>query len=466
MIAIRKKIARVHEKIRQKEIEFVKEAQIIGTTLAKAASDPTIYEKDYDIVIVDEASMAYVPQAGFAASLGKHVIISGDFKQLPPIASARHPLVNHWLKEDIFHRANVVDSLQVGKLHPQLFLLKEQRRMHPDISAFTNRVIYKSLVGDHKSVITNRNDIVAKAPFPNRASIMIDTSFTGQHAINERTSNSRLNLFNLMLSFQLLHESYLAGARSIGYVSPYRAQANLMETLLNDLYKQEHSTADIISATVHRFQGSERDVMIFDTVDSYPQERAGMLLTGKESERLINVAITRTKGKFIQVSDTSFIGRHVYPSKTLRQLVEHQKRSNQNVQMKEVGSWIKNQHSKVQWMHARKLERVFNDIQASKRSIIISLPEQTTLSENWSDQLTKRNKKVKLTMISSEKIEGVDSQEWLYSSIPFPFVIIDKRYLWLGLPIEGAKCVQPPYLAIRLDSVAFTEQFLSQLPIK
>ena len=43
--------------------------------------------------------------------------------------------------------------------------------------------------------------------------------------------------------------------------------------------------------------------MIFDTVDSYPQKRAGMLLTGHESERLLNVAITRTKGKLIHVSD-------------------------------------------------------------------------------------------------------------------------------------------------------------------
>ncbi|PAF11649.1 hypothetical protein CHH61_26180, partial [Shouchella clausii] len=69
-----------------------------------------------------------------------------------------------------------------------------------------------------------------------------------------------------------MHESYLAGSRSIGYVTPYRAQAILMETLLSDLYLTELQDADIISATVHRFQGSERDVMLFDTVDSYPKD--------------------------------------------------------------------------------------------------------------------------------------------------------------------------------------------------
>ncbi len=46
--------------------------------------------------------MAYVPQAVFAAALGKRVIICGDFKQLPPIASSRDLAVAKWLKEDVF----------------------------------------------------------------------------------------------------------------------------------------------------------------------------------------------------------------------------------------------------------------------------------------------------------------------------------------------------------------------------
>ena len=92
--------------------------------------------------------------------------------------------------------------------------------------------------------------------------------------------------------FQLIHEAFLDGNRSIGYITPYRAQALLMEKLLADLYNTQLQEADIVAATIHRFQGSERDVMVFDTVDSFPQERAGMLLIGKESERLINVAIT------------------------------------------------------------------------------------------------------------------------------------------------------------------------------
>ena len=150
LLEIEEKLARVLERIRRKEIEFVKEAKIIGTTLAKAAGDAAIFEQEFDIVIIDEASMAYVPQIAFASSLAKRVIVCGDFKQLPPIASARDSKVNEWLKEDIFHKANVVKGIDTAEFHPHLFLLKKQRRMHPEISGFTNQHIYQSLVGDHE----------------------------------------------------------------------------------------------------------------------------------------------------------------------------------------------------------------------------------------------------------------------------------------------------------------------------
>jgi hypothetical protein len=466
LLELETKIARVLEKIRQKELEFIKDAFIVGTTLAKAAGDSAIYEKEFDIVILDEASMAYVPQAAFAATLGKRVIICGDFKQLPPIASSRDSLVTMWLKEDIFHRAGVVDWVKDGMLHPHLFLLKEQRRMHPDISAFTNQYIYHSLVGDHESVLKSRNKIVETAPFPGMAAVLLDTSYLGAHCMTEKTSNSRLNIWQMLLSFQLIHEAYLAGARSIGYVTPYRAQANLMEIILEDLYANELLTADIIAATVHRFQGSERDVMVFDTVDSEPQTRAGMLLTGKDSERLINVAITRTKGKFIHVSNQSFIRKYVYNRKTLRHLVDHQQRNQQTVGTKDIGKWIKDQHPRLQWIHALKLETVFRDIESARSSIIISLPESTMLSAEWKGRLKNRSKSVLLTIFAGQPWAEIQPAQLLNESLSFPFIIIDEQLLWLGLPVEAAKGVQPPYIAARLESAKVCEYFLGQFQIR
>lgn len=462
LVELEKKIARVLEKIRQKEIEFVKDAIVVGSTLAKAASDPAIYGKEFDVVILDEASMAYVPQAAFAASLGKRTIICGDFKQLPPIASSRDTLVTKWLKEDVFHRAGVVDSVEAGRLHPHLFLLKKQRRMHPEISAFTNQYIYHSLVGDHDSVITSRNQIVDQTPFPGRAAILLDTSYMGAFCLNEKSSNSRSNFWHALISFQLIHEAYIGGARSIGFVTPYRAQANLMELLLQELYEKERQTADIVSATVHRFQGSERDVMVFDSVDSDPQERVGMLLTGKESERLINVAITRTKGKFIHVCNHSFIRKHVYKRKTIRQLVEHQEKHQQSVRTKDIGTWIKHQLPRLRWIHALKLEQVFKDIEKTRSTIVISLPVKIILSEQWENVLMNRHSSVALTLISEKSWPELHANDWQEEALNFPFVMIDQKILWLGLPLEKGIGIQPPYIAARLVSEKVCETLVTQ----
>ncbi|MFY0758441.1 AAA domain-containing protein [Metabacillus dongyingensis] len=459
LLDLETRISRVLEKIRKQESEFVKEAFIVGTTLAKAASDSNIYEDEFDVVIVDETSMAYVPQAAFAASLGRRVILCGDFKQLPPIASSRHELVEKWLKEDIFIRSGVSDIKQ--DLHPQMLLLKEQRRMHPEISAFTNQYVYQNQVGDHESVKKSRNQLVIRAPFPNRASILLDSSYTGEHCIKERTSHSKLNLWHLLLSFQSIHESYLSGVRSIGYVTPYRAQASLMQQLLGDLYEEELMDADILAATVHKFQGSERDVMIFDSVDSFPENRAGMLTAGNDSARLINVAITRTKGKFIHVSNTDFIRKNVYRSKALRQLVDHQEKNHQSVTHQHIGKWIQHHHPKLKWMHALKQEPLFEDIRSAKRQIILSLPKSMSLEKDLTNVLKNAGHGITLSVISDSK--PVFKCTWIQENLPFPFVIIDDQILWLGQPFEGANRVQPPYVAARLNSPKTVKHFLTQL---
>lgn len=161
-------------------------------------------------------------------------------------------------------------------------------------------------------------------------------------------------------------------------------------------------------------------MMIFDTVDSYPQNRAGMLLTGRESERLINVAITRTKGKFVHVSDTSFVNKHVYRSKTLRQLVDHQIQNDQIVSKKDIGKWVKHQHPKLKWMHARKLGDFLEDIESTKQELVMAVPDLNSLSEEWQEFLMKRNPAVKLTIISAKRNPDIISDHLFVHQFPFP----------------------------------------------
>ncbi|WP_223699907.1 AAA domain-containing protein [Sutcliffiella deserti] len=464
LLELETKIARVLEKIRQKEVDYLKEAIITGATLAKAAMDQAIYEKNYDLVVVDEASMAYVPQIAFASSLGKHIIICGDFKQLPPIASARHELIDKWLREDIFYHTGVAATVKQSVLHPHLFLLKEQRRMHPDISAFTNKYIYHSLVGDHESVLQNRNIIAKQQPFPGFASVLVHTSYTGEHGMIDKNTRSRVNLWHLLISFQLLYEALVDEVGSIGYISPYRAQAMLMESFLDEVLQEENLKADIVAATVHRFQGSEKDVVIFDSVDSYPIERPGMLLVGKESERLLNVAITRAKGKFIHVSDTQFMKTKISNNRMIRKLIDYQENNQKQIFPHDVGSWIKKQHPKVQWMHALKIEKVVQDIEQTKSTIVLGIPDLSKLPHNLVDILNNLNKRIKLTIVTSSMQSGEVFETVIRKEdINFPFIVIDEEILWLGTPYEGAKRGRPPHVSVRVVSSVLAFYLLKQM---
>ncbi|WP_343076311.1 AAA domain-containing protein [Pullulanibacillus sp. KACC 23026] len=461
LLEIEKKLTHFLEKLRSKEHQLVKEASIIGATLAKAATDETLFSQTFDVVIVDEASMVYVPQAAFAASLGKRLIVCGDFKQLPPIAASRDPLVTEWLKEDIFHKAGVVQELQTNR-HPHLFLLNQQRRMHPDISAFTNQVIYQTLVTDHPSVHQTRHALAEREPFKGQASILLDAKGMGSYCMKEKNTHSRFNLWQLLLSFQLILESLLNGTKSIGYVTPYRAQAQFMEKLISDIIK-EPQNVDLLSATVHRFQGSERECMIFDTVDSFPEERSGYLLTGKESERLINVALTRTQGKFIQVSDTSFFGDKVNPNKLIRQLLTHQENHGQSIGKQQIGSWIKHQHPKLQWLHAKNLTKVMEDLSQAKTSILLSLSDITPSLNDWLPIM--REQRALITLISNTPLADIQPANWIEQSLPFNFILIDHKLLWLGLPLSGIRHLQSPYICARLESPQVAEHFIRQLSI-
>ena len=86
--------------------------------------------------------------------------------------------------EDIFYHAGIVESVNKSEAHPNLFMLQEQRRMHADISKFTNSFIYKNRVYDHPSV-SERKELAKLQPFANEASVLFDTSQMGAFSLKD-----------------------------------------------------------------------------------------------------------------------------------------------------------------------------------------------------------------------------------------------------------------------------------------
>ena len=92
----------------------------------------------------------------------------------------------------------------------------------------------------------------------------------------------------------------------IGIATPYAWQANELQKQL----KADNLNDHVRAGTVHKFQGLEFEVVIFDTVESQGAEpsvhfsRGGI---GSAAMRLINVAVTRPKYKLIIVANLQWL---------------------------------------------------------------------------------------------------------------------------------------------------------------
>jgi AAA domain/PLD-like domain len=108
---------------------------------------------------------------------------------------------------------------------------------------------------------------------------------------------------------------------SIGIVTPYHPQAQLLQKLIMDM--DAGFQKQIQAGTVHRFQGLEFDVVIFDTVESPGLgKNSSEFISGLKGSRLINVAVTRAKQKLFIVANRTYIQQKMPALSTLRQAME------------------------------------------------------------------------------------------------------------------------------------------------
>ncbi|MDZ5609052.1 AAA domain-containing protein [Bacillus pseudomycoides] len=444
-------------KIKEVEREYIENAQVIGATLSKCAIDSLIYERTFDLIVVDEVSMAYVPQIALAASLGKRIVVCGDFLQLPPIAMANHELVRKWLGEDMFYHAGIVQSVNSYETHPNLFMLQEQRRMHADISKFTNSFIYKNRVFDHPSV-SARKDLAKLQPFANEATALFDTSLMGAYSLKDAASGSRFNMMSGLIAMQMILIGLLDGVQSIGVVTPYRAQSRFLSTCIREiLQKTKYRNTPILAATVHKFQGSERDMMIFDTVDSYPQERPGVLFFDHKNHRLVNVAVTRARGKFIQLSDCQYMRKNLSRKQALSHLTAHLERHGNVYDRTTSRSLLERKITKrLRWFMQMNLEEpkgLLKDILSAKQKIIISLPSTRQIDKRVWQALMRTSAQVTIYSDGPIPLKNVRIQRQNKS---LPFLLIDDEIFWVGAPLTSQMMFEGspefPYICTRLHA--------------
>jgi len=256
--------------------------------------------KDFDLVVIDEASQMSVPEAILACAFVKQdgtIVVVGDHRQMPPIVA------HDWEQEE---RRSVVAEQPFLSLFEYLMQkgfprvsLDQSFRLHESIATFLQDNIY---VRDGIHFFSKRKDLLTRVPStdafvdvvmnPEYPIVVIEHGETGSHQYNEAEMRMVEPLIRCALSMRL------DGADGIGVVVPHRAQRALLRQFFPEL-----ATSNAID-TVERFQGGERDVIIVSATASDPDfvlAEADFLLNLNR----LNVALSRPRKKLIVVASRS-----------------------------------------------------------------------------------------------------------------------------------------------------------------
>jgi superfamily I DNA and/or RNA helicase len=240
----------------------------------------------WDYLVCDEASQITLPAAVMSATFAARSVFAGDPEQLAPVVQNPEKSVQDILTKTAF---NVFRDLRVR--------LNEQSRMCVEICDAVSSTFYN---GDLKVCAKARNDPDWKKE---RDPWYVNGREMPRIMFDERADEAKWSpKYNGFIRFgsakiveaiaNELLGSYV-GERDILVLTPFRAQ----RALIRALFKSGSLRAVRVS-TVHRAQGSESKIVVFDPVDA-----TSSFLNSKNGRRLINVAISRAQAHVIVVTN-------------------------------------------------------------------------------------------------------------------------------------------------------------------
>ena len=276
-----------------------RKATVVAATAHQVVLE-TLKGISFDVVVLDEASMTTAALAMLVAGAGQgHTVIAGDFRQLPPVVVAETSAAEEWLHRSPFEKAGVAAAVARGRPPARLAALTEQYRMRQRIGDIVSTAFYpESPLVTAPGVA--RRAVGSRARWATSELVVVDTSGMRARTARRQGTVSRYNLMHAQLIAALTADA-TADAHDLAMITPFAPQARLLESLLPEKRLEQWA-----ASTVHRFQGGERDIVVYDTVDT---GRGVTPLhvwfteggTGSEGARLLNVAASRARDHLLIV---------------------------------------------------------------------------------------------------------------------------------------------------------------------
>ncbi|MGN0728002.1 AAA domain-containing protein [Treponema sp.] len=246
---------------------------ILSTTFSSRATIGQGTDFLFDYVIMDEASQVDIVTGALALSCAKNAVIVGDKMQLPNVIEENKKKVVQELFEQtkLPEGYNYLNSFlasleQVLPDTPQT-LLREHYRCHPKIINFCNQQFY----GGKLLIMTEdkgEKDVL-------KAIRTVPGNFCKEH-YNQRQID--------IIKDEILPEYTENEIENLGIIAPYNNQTKAIQSQI----------PGIDAATVHKYQGREKDNIIISTVDNE-------ITSFADDSNMLNVAISRAKKKLAVV---------------------------------------------------------------------------------------------------------------------------------------------------------------------
>ena len=296
--------------------ELFSQAHVIASTLVGSANRLLDGQK-FSTLFIDEAAQAMEAACWIAIRRAGRVILAGDHCQLPPTVKC-YEAMKGGLGRTLMER--------IASQRPEVVtLLRMQYRMHEDIMRFSSDWFYHNLMEaapqvKHRSILDLDLPMtwIQASPLPSEeGTITLSTESKANEAPSgtvggtsiSNASEARLTLLALQAYFELIGKERVMEERlDVGIISPYRAQVQLLRSLLRKQEFFKPFRRLITVNTVDGFQGQERDIIVISLVRSNDEGQIGFL----RDLRRMNVAITRARMKVIILGDRSTLTRHPF----------------------------------------------------------------------------------------------------------------------------------------------------------
>ena len=309
-----------------------------GTTASLNANISLLGIKHFSLAIVDESSQILEPhliglfsaQKDNRCRIEKFVLI-GDHKQLPAVvqqtveesAVSEPELIGINLRDcrlSLFERLLVQFKTDKGYDERYVYMLTKQGRMHRDIAEFPNQAFYGNKLDivplEHQTLPTVRKDsansIITMLTTHRIAFVAARPTVLSPSAKTNKTE-AQMIAATVQAIYELTSEGFDKD-KTVGVIVPYR---NQISTVRNEIDRYGIPCLhDITIDTVERYQGSQRDFIIYGFTIQQPYqlnfltndvfEEDGMII-----DRKLNVALTRARLNLILIGNPVLLNMNI-----------------------------------------------------------------------------------------------------------------------------------------------------------